>query len=1069
MGVSILKVGGSMPLHLVALVPSASSIGTFLTKQLKAPLAKGLGLDALSKAFRKAIECFLLAMQGEYESVEPLRTLLHESVEDSVSSFINSESVQELLARPFKDASSFDISALASLWREIPRADGEGKLIDLPLGFDWDSVGASYLNSVRAIVEETPELREIFLSHSVEEIRRSLEVIQGVPPRFSIDAYRLSVIEDFGTLKLSAIRVDCEPHCLYQGVSLQNVYVLQKVKEALPPRDVSRDYRRKAHVDAYPGLFLDQSASDSLVDMYRLAPVRQIQEVLEDPTCNRIAVLGDPGLGKSTLLEHLALNWAQGGTTTIPFLIELRKYSRDHARPKSFLEFLEIGTWSSCRLPQREVDRILRERDAIMLFDGLDEIFVEDLRANVVAEIIKFSRDYPRVKVIVTTRAMGYVTGSANPDHFRAAGFRHFTLQDFDDAEIAGFVRKWYMTTVSGNPEREVVTSRLLNAIAESRAIRELAGNPLLLTMMVLLNRRKYLPRERLKLYDSCAELLVEGWDAARHLDRSEHLTHEDKVEILQQIAFEMQQERGGLAGNVIPENKLKRVLISALQDRAVRTPKIVAEKIVDALAERDFMLCFIGDAQFAFVHRTFLEYFCAREFTQHLANAAGKDELLDVFRTRWLDDSWHEVIRLVCSMVGPDLASELIREMLKGASETRGWQAVFLASECVAEVRHAGRVEGLKLEIKERLVKLLDFHAATESFEVRDDADGESVSVRRGALDRIVHFWVEDGTRLILQKAVRNQYWKIRFRAVEAMVKHWKSDETRQWLVDLTKDESSLIVQAAVHGLAAGWPDERTRGVLLNLLDAPHLNVPRSNVIEELSQRWPDQTTWEWLVDRSVRDERSAASEAIRELSRRWQDERTRHWLLERVTTDQRSYVRWVAAGELVSYWQREQIKEVMLDLAHQNENKGARDAALVGLVRLLDPHIRDLIIAKLHEMEDAEARQHLIYDLVWRWPDEKTMNLLFRLAVEDENREVRGAAIHQLTRHWRAEVARRVLFNESGRFPSEARFSFLGEFIRQWVDAKTRSVLMKMATDDKDENLRQRALRELANIWPE
>ena len=577
---------------------------------------------------------------------------MHESVEDSVSSFINSEGVQEILARPFKDASSFDVSGLASLWREIPRANGEGKLVDLPLGFDWDSVGASYLSSVRAIVEETPELREIWLSHSVEEIRRSVEAIQGVPPRFSLEVYRRSVIEDFGTLKLSAIRVDCEPNCWDQGVFLQNVYVPQKVKEAFPPRDVSRDYRRRTHADTYPSDFSDQSVPYSLVDMYRRAPVRRIQEVLRDPSCNRIVVLGDPGLGKSTLLEHLAMDWAQGVSTTIPFLIELRKYSRDHARPKSFLEYLEIGTWSSCRLPQREVDRILREWETVMLFDGLDEIFVEDLRANVVAEIVRFSRDYPRAKVIVTTRAMGYVIGSANPDHFRASGFRHFTLQDFDDTEIAEFVRKWYLTTISSNPEREVVTGRLLNAIAESRAIRELAGNPLLLTMMVLLNRRKHLPSERLKLYDSCAELLVEGWDAARHLDRSEHLTHDDKIEILQQIAFEMQQERGGLAGNAISENKLKRVLVSALQDRGVGTPKIVAEKIVEALAERDFMLCSIGDVQFAFVHRTFLEYFCAREFTQHLANAGGKDELLDVFRTRWRDDAWHEVLRLVCAMV---------------------------------------------------------------------------------------------------------------------------------------------------------------------------------------------------------------------------------------------------------------------------------------------------------------------------------------------------------------------------------------------------------------------------------
>jgi hypothetical protein len=527
-----------MPVHFAALVPSLSSIASSLANQLKTPLAKSLGLDPASKAVRKAIECFLLAMQAEYERVEPLRTLLHDPIEDSVSSFINSESVQEVLARPFKDASSFDVSVLASLWNEIPSADG--KLVDLPLGFDWDSIGASYLASVRSIVSETPELREIWLSNSVEEIRRSIEAIQGPPPRFSLEMYRRSLIEDFGTLKLSAIRVDCDANCWDQGVLLQNIYVPQKVKEAFPPRDVSRDYRRRAQNETRPPAISDQSLPDSLVEVYRRAPVQPIQEVLKDPSCNRVVVLGDPGLGKSTLLEHIALDWAQDVSTAIPFLIELRKYTRDHARPKSFLEYLEIGTWSTYQLPQREVDRLLREREAVMLFDGLDEIFAEGLRANVVAEIIRFSRDYPRVKIMVTTRVIGYVMESPNPDHFRAAGFRQFTLQDFDNVEITDFVRKWYLATISSNPEREAVSGRLMNAIAESKAIRELAGNPLLLTMMVLLNRRKHLPHERLKLYDSCAELLIEGWDAARHLDRSEHITHDDKIEILQKIAFEM-------------------------------------------------------------------------------------------------------------------------------------------------------------------------------------------------------------------------------------------------------------------------------------------------------------------------------------------------------------------------------------------------------------------------------------------------------------------------------------------------------------------------------------------------
>src|SRR5947209_388961 len=96
-GVTIPSGGGTMPIHLAALVPSSSSIASFLGKQLKDPAMKALGMDPLSKAFRKAIESFLSSLQEEYQRHEGLRTLLQDSVEASVSAFVSTESVQEVL------------------------------------------------------------------------------------------------------------------------------------------------------------------------------------------------------------------------------------------------------------------------------------------------------------------------------------------------------------------------------------------------------------------------------------------------------------------------------------------------------------------------------------------------------------------------------------------------------------------------------------------------------------------------------------------------------------------------------------------------------------------------------------------------------------------------------------------------------------------------------------------------------------------------------------------------------------------------------------------------------------
>jgi hypothetical protein len=441
-------------------------------------------MDPLSKALRRGIESFLQSLEAEFRRREALQTLLQDSIEASVSAFVNAESVQEALAKPFRNPDSFDVAALAGLWREIPGPEESGKLTELPPGFDWDAVGASYLQSVRTLLAETPQLREIWIANNVEAVKCGVEAMRGVAPRFSLDSYRQVLMEEFGRLKLSAIHVDCDQDYCDRGVSLQNVYVQQRVKESFPPRDLSRDYSRK-QLAIFPS-DSGESTSEDRGGIYRRAPTRRFDEILSDPSCQRVVVLGSPGSGKSTLLQHLALDWAQGVSTAVPFLIELRKYTRDRVQPRSFLEFLESGTWSHCHLPQGELDRYLQEREVTVMFDGLDEIFDKALRSNIVSEIISFGRTYPSVKVIVTTRVAGYAAGSPNPDHFLAAGFRHFTLQDFDDTEIREFARRWYATTAPDASERETLTVRLTASVNDSSAIRELAGIPLLLTMMPL-------------------------------------------------------------------------------------------------------------------------------------------------------------------------------------------------------------------------------------------------------------------------------------------------------------------------------------------------------------------------------------------------------------------------------------------------------------------------------------------------------------------------------------------------------------------------------------------------------
>jgi predicted NACHT family NTPase len=106
---------------------------------------------------------------------------------------------------------------------------------------------------------------------------------------------------------------------------------------------------------------------------------------------------------------------------------------------------------------------------------------------------------------------------------------------------------------------RDVDTKRelLARAIADSAAIRQLAGNPLLLTMMAILNRTQDLPRDRVRLYEKCAELLLHHWKAKDALDADPvlcgaTLDFTDKRNLMLRVARAMQTSERGLAGNLI-------------------------------------------------------------------------------------------------------------------------------------------------------------------------------------------------------------------------------------------------------------------------------------------------------------------------------------------------------------------------------------------------------------------------------------------------------------------------------------------------------------------------------------
>jgi len=231
----------------------------------------------------------------------------------------------------------------------------------------------------------------------------------------------------------------------------------------------------------------------------------------------------------------------------------------------------------------------------------------------------------------------------------------HFTLQDLNEKQVKLFVKRWYrVALLSREAEAALLQNRIMKSFQESPSMRQLAANPMLLTIMAIIGKHQELPRERWKLYQHAACVLIQHWDVNKHLKsrlgEGDLMSEDDKHELLRRLAHTMQAGTGGLAGNYIYRDQLHDEFVSYLRERhrqsAARASQLSAV-MIDQFRERNFILSLYGAGLYGFVHRAFLEYFCASSFVRDFEKAKGLDfEGLRAatFDIHWQDESWHGV-----------------------------------------------------------------------------------------------------------------------------------------------------------------------------------------------------------------------------------------------------------------------------------------------------------------------------------------------------------------------------------------------------------------------------------------
>jgi formylglycine-generating enzyme required for sulfatase activity len=543
-----------------------------------------------------------------------------------------------------------------------------------------------------------------------------------------------------------------------RALSLTAVYIGLDTKRSFPTEDIARWLRN-------PGLGLVRDLAAEKADheairqdtRQEVRPLSALEAVILQ---RQLALVGDPGTGKTTFAHHLAHSladrdftrlpgWPESERDTLPILVTLRDLARwlsdlsanthQEAVPRLIWDFIchDLGQ-RNVGFAETVLEQALDDGRAFVIFDGLDEIPQGTLLDLIKPSLITFAGRYSRSRSLITCRILSY---KQKPWKLPKNQFPDFELDLFNEDKINRFIKAWY-EEVGDKWKLPVAQARQLEAKLKQAVRRpdlwRLAPNPMLLTVMALVHTHLgELPEARALLYSEAVDVLLWRWEqqkeggASRLLNllREAGRDRGDLITLLEKLAFEA--HAGSLASEdsdaVAGIGEL--TLLKGLQKLHSKKSLDWSARVVETLKLRAGLLIEREPGIFTFPHRTFQEYLAGAHLTR-LRNFGEE-------AARLADEGafWREVILLAVGyLVHHQREVEKPRFLVEGLcpevipTDEPGWRKVWLAGKVLLEigtnrVRDTGHGRRLLAHTQSQLTALLEHGALTprERAEVGD------------------------------------------------------------------------------------------------------------------------------------------------------------------------------------------------------------------------------------------------------------------------------------------------------------------------------------------------------------
>lgn len=372
-----------------------------------------------------------------------------------------------------------------------------------------------------------------------------------------------------------------------------------------------------------------------------------IEDLLSTKKYNRHLIIGTLGNGKTCLLNNIVSQVAEYylyGKETSSLIVKAFKdkyvtymslkeftQSNEHRLFENFIlnEWIIDKLKKVCNVSEKkDVDEYFTSVSAngiVLIVDGLDEINVED-RKDLLKILNSFSENPDNI-VITTIRKEVLVEDSWMSE---ISSYQQITLADFNRDQIRKFVYKWkkYVTNVN---DEMIEVDTIVKIIFDNCYLKELATNPLFLTLMMLISEEEgEFPKSRTRVYEEAVRLILGRWNEN---------SFESKAEIPQiREALELAAFNG--MENLIGQSKRSGDVSAFITDSFAKIfpDKKVAEYI-KTVSEKTGIIVQIENKKYSFALQSFMEYFAGSFISKRLDIA----NFIDGHKNKLI--LWQEVI----------------------------------------------------------------------------------------------------------------------------------------------------------------------------------------------------------------------------------------------------------------------------------------------------------------------------------------------------------------------------------------------------------------------------------------